>query len=109
MINLNLKENELRLIQIALLEKLQRILDEEYRYRRNRKMKFDNLPNLNKGQIIRVFPFNGGKVEGEFAGIACGNLLLSKCSVKNRNSICHKVNNAFVPIDDIKRIECYWE
>lgn len=35
-------------------------------------MKFDNLPNLNKGQTIRVFPLNGGKVEGEFAGIACG-------------------------------------
>lgn len=32
MINLNLKENELRLIQIALHEKLQRILDEEYIY-----------------------------------------------------------------------------
>ena len=68
-------------------------------------MKFDNLPNLNKGQIIRVFPFNGGKVEGEFAGIACGNLLLKNCSVKNKNSIRHKVNNAFVPIDYIKRIE----
>ena len=73
-------------------------------------MKIENLPNLSKGQIIRVFPFNGEKVEGEFAGIACGNLLLSKCSVKNRNSICHKVNNVFfVPIDYIKRIECYWE
>ena len=72
-------------------------------------MKIENLPNLSKGQIIHVFPFNGGKVEGEFAGIACGSLLLSKCSVKNRNSIYHKVNNAFVPIDAIKRIECYWE
>ena len=29
-------------------------------------MKIENLPNLSKGQIIRVFPFNGGKVEGEF-------------------------------------------
>ena len=47
-------------------------------------MKIENLPNLSKCQIIRVFPFNGRKVEGEFAGIACGNLLLSKCSVKNK-------------------------
>lgn len=68
-------------------------------------MNLDNFPNLSKGQIIRVFPFNSGKVEGKFAGIACGNLLLSKCSVKNKNSIRHKVNNAFVPIDYIKRIE----
>lgn len=48
---------------------------------------------------------NGKKVKGEFAGIACGNLLLNNCSVKNKNSIRHKVNNAFVPIDYIKRIE----
>ena len=72
-------------------------------------MKIENLPDLSKGQTIRVFPFNGGKVEGEFAGIACGSLLLSKCSVKNKNSIRHKVNNAFVPIDYIKKIECCWE
>lgn len=72
-------------------------------------MKIENLPNLSKGQIIYVFPFNGKKVKGEFAGIACGNLLLKNCSVKNKNSIRHKVNNAFVPIDYIKRIECYWE
>nr|DAT28441.1 MAG TPA: hypothetical protein [Caudoviricetes sp.] len=32
MINLNLKENELRLILRALQEKLERILDEEYIY-----------------------------------------------------------------------------
>ena len=68
-------------------------------------MNFDNFPNFSKGQIIYVFPFNGKKVKGEFAGIACGNLLLNNCSVKNKNSIRHKVNNAFVPIDYIKRIE----
>lgn len=68
-------------------------------------MKIENLSNLSKGQIIYVFPFNGKKVKGEFAGIACGNLLLNNCSVKNKNSMRHKVNNAFVPIADIKRIE----
>ena len=68
-------------------------------------MNLDSFPNLSKGQIIYVFPFNGKKVKGEFAGIACGNLLLKNCSVKNKNSIRHKVNNAFVPIDYIKRIE----
>lgn len=72
-------------------------------------MKFDNLPKLNKGQIIRVFPFNGGELKGEFASIACGNLQLNNCSVKNKNSIRHKVNTAFVTVDYIKRIECYWE
>lgn len=54
-------------------------------------MNLDNFPNLSKGQIIYVFPFNGKKVKGEFAGIACGNLLLKNCSVKNKNSIRHKV------------------
>ena len=71
-------------------------------------MNLDNFPNLSKGQIIYVFPFNGKKVKGEFAGIACGNLLLNNCSVKNKSSIEPK-EKKYRPLKSIDEMDCLFD
>lgn len=68
-------------------------------------MKIENLPDLSKGQIIQVFLINGRTAKGEFAGVACGNLLMNNSVVTGKNSIRHKVNSSFMPVDCIKKIE----
>lgn len=78
---------------------------EDFKHERKKTMNFDTLKTLSKGQVIQVFLINGENVKSKFAGVACGSLFMSNCTVTNRKSISHKVNNAFVPVDSIKELK----
>lgn len=65
-----------------------------------------NFNNFSIGQVIQVFLINGGNVKGEFEDVSVGMLLMSNCTVKrSTHSTGFKVNNCFVPVDCIKKIE----
>jgi hypothetical protein len=65
-----------------------------------------NFDNFSIGQVIQVFLINGGNVKGEFEDVSVGMLLMSNCTVKrSTHSARFKVNNCFMPVDCIKKIE----
>lgn len=65
-----------------------------------------NFNNFSIGQVIQVFLMNGGNVKGEFEDVSVGMLLMSNCTVKrSTHSTSFKVNNCFIPVYSIKKIE----